>query len=50
MISNGMAARVSAQRNREIDSACFYLGRSAQAETMNLKGTAAWYLSKHSEE
>jgi ferritin len=50
MISNGMAARISAQINRELYSAYFYLGLSAQAETMNLKGTAAWFMAKHNEE
>ena len=50
MISNGMAARISAQLNRELYSAYFYLGLSAQAETMNLKGTAAWFMAKHAEE
>ena len=50
MISNGMAAHISAQLNRELYSAYFYLGLSAQAEAMNLKGTAAWFLAKHTEE
>jgi ferritin len=50
MISNDMAARINAQINREMYSAYFYLGLSAQAESMNLKGTAAWFLAKHGEE
>ncbi len=50
MISKGMAARISAQINRELYSAYFYLGLSAQAETMNLKGTAAWFMAKYNEE
>jgi ferritin len=50
MISKGMAARISAQINRELYSAYFYLGLSAQAETMNLKGTASWFMAKHNEE
>jgi ferritin len=50
MISNGMTARINAQVNREFYSAYFYLGLSAQAETMNLKGTAAWFMAKHNEE
>ena len=50
MISNGMAARISAQLNRELYSAYFYLGLSAQADAMNLKGTAAWFMAKHAEE
>jgi ferritin len=50
MISNDMAARINAQINREMYSAYFYLGLSAQAETMNLKGTAAWFMAKHAEE
>jgi ferritin len=50
MISNDMAARINAQINRELYSAYFYLGLSAQAEAMNLKGTAAWFLAKHGEE
>lgn len=50
MISNPMAAAINAQINREFYSAYLYLGLSAQAETMNLKGTAAWFLAKHGEE
>jgi len=50
MISNEMAARIGAQLNRELYSAYFYLGLAARAETMNLKGTAAWFMAKHNEE
>jgi ferritin len=50
MISKDMAARLGEQVNRELYSAYFYLGLSAQAETMNLKGTAAWFMAKHNEE
>jgi ferritin len=50
MISNSMAAQINAQLNRELYSAYFYLGLSAQAEAMNLKGTAAWFMAKYSEE
>jgi ferritin len=50
MISNPMAAAINAQINREFYSAYLYLGLSAQAETMNLKGTGAWFLAKHGEE
>jgi ferritin len=50
MISNDMAASISAQINREFYSAYFYLGLSAHAETMALKGTAAWFMAKHNEE
>jgi ferritin len=50
MISKPMAALISAQINKELYSAYLYLGLSAQAETMNLKGTAAWFMAKHSEE
>ncbi len=50
MISNDMAARINAQINREFYSAYFYLGLSAQAQSMNLKGTAAWFQAKHGEE
>jgi ferritin len=50
MISNGMAGRISAQLNRELYSAYVYLGLSSQAETMNLKGIAAWFMAKHNEE
>jgi ferritin len=50
MISNAMAAAINAQINREFYSAYLYLGLSAQTETMNLKGTAAWFLAKHGEE
>jgi ferritin len=50
MISQEMAKRFNAQINREVYSAYFYLGLSAQAESANLKGTAAWFLAKHGEE
>lgn len=50
MISNPMAVAINDQINREFYSAYLYLGLSAQAETMNLKGTAAWFLAKHGEE
>ncbi|MCU0835715.1 MAG: ferritin [Chromatiaceae bacterium] len=50
MISTAMAARMNAQINRELYSAYFYLGLSAQAEAANLKGTAAWFMAKHGEE
>lgn len=50
MISEQMAALISAQINKELYSAYLYLGLSAQAETMNLKGTAAWFMAKHGEE
>ena len=50
MISKDMAANLNAQINREISSAYFYLGLSAQAERANLKGAAAWFFAKHGEE
>jgi ferritin len=50
MISDGMAARLNTQLNRELYSAYFYLSLSAQAETMTLKGTAAWFMAKYNEE
>jgi ferritin len=50
MISNEMASRINAQINRELYSAYFYLGLSAQADSSNLKGTAAWFMAKHGEE
>ncbi|MBK5931805.1 ferritin [Halochromatium salexigens] len=50
MISNEMASRINAQINRELFSAYFYLGLSAQAESSNLNGTAAWFMAKHGEE
>lgn len=50
MISKEMADHINAQINREMYSAYFYLGLSAQSETMNLKGVAAWFLAKHGEE
>ncbi|EGV32176.1 Ferritin Dps family protein [Thiorhodococcus drewsii AZ1] len=50
MISEEMANRINAQINREMYSANFYLSLSAQAETMNLKGVAAWFFAKHGEE
>ena len=50
MISSEMALRLNAQLNRELYSAYLYLGLSAKAEGMNLKGTAAWFTAKHTEE
>jgi ferritin len=50
MISEQMSTRISAQINREFYSAYFYLALSAQAETADLKGTAAWFMAKHAEE
>lgn len=50
MISTTMAELINAQINREFYSAYLYLGLSAQTETMNLKGAAAWFLAKHGEE
>ncbi|MTW22594.1 ferritin [Allochromatium palmeri] len=50
MISQAMAQRLNAQINRELYSAYFYLGLSAQAEAMNLRGLAAWFFAKHGEE
>lgn len=50
MITNEMASQINAQINRELYSAYLYLGLSAQGETMNLKGTAAWFMAKHREE
>ncbi|ADC62143.1 ferritin [Allochromatium vinosum] len=50
MISQAMAQRLSTQINRELYSAYFYLGLSAQAESMNLRGVAAWFFAKHGEE
>lgn len=50
MISEAMAARINTQVNREMYSAHFYLGLSAQAESQNLKGVAAWFFAKYGEE
>ena len=50
MISQAMAQRLNVQINRELYSAYFYLGLSAQAESMNLRGVAAWFFAKHGEE
>jgi ferritin len=50
MISNDMSEKLNAQINREMYSAYFYLGLSAQAETANLKGAAAWFFAKYGEE
>lgn len=50
MISNETSSQINAQINRELYSSYFYLGLSAQAEASNLKGTAAWFKAKHSEE
>jgi ferritin len=45
-----MTAQLNAQINRELYSAYFYLGLSAQADRANLKGAAAWFFAKHGEE
>lgn len=50
MISDSIATAINAQINREFYSAYFYLSLSARAEMDNLKGTAAWFHAKHSEE
>jgi ferritin len=50
MISHDMASDLNAQINREMYSAYFYLSLSAQAETSNLKGAAAWFFAKFGEE
>lgn len=50
MISKDMAVSLNAQLNREMYSAYFYLGLSAQAAAANLKGAAAWFFAKHGEE
>ncbi|MBK1724066.1 ferritin [Thiocystis violacea] len=50
MISQEMSSRINAQINREMYSANFYLALSAQAETMSLRGVAAWFFAKHGEE
>ena len=50
MISKDMTTSLNAQINREMFSAYFYLGLSAQAEAANLKGAAAWFFAKHGEE
>lgn len=50
MISTAMAAAIGAQIDRELYSANFYLSLSAHADSMDLKGTAAWFLAKHQEE
>ena len=50
MISKDMTAQLNAQINRELYSAYFYLGLSAQADRANLKGAAAWFFAKHGEE
>lgn len=50
MISKNMAENLNRQVNREMYSAYFYLGLSAQAETASLKGAAAWFFAKYGEE
>jgi ferritin len=50
MISEQMARGLNAQINRELYSANFYLSLAAQAETMSVKGVAAWFFAKHAEE
>jgi ferritin len=50
MISNNMSEKLNAQINREMYSAYFYLGLSAQAEASNLKGAASWFFAKYGEE
>lgn len=50
MLSPTMAHHLNTQINRELYSAYFYLGLAAQAESMNLRGAAAWFFAKHGEE
>lgn len=50
MISEEMARRINVQINREMYSSNFYLALAAQAETMSLRGVAAWFFAKHGEE
>jgi len=50
MISNEMTSLINAQVNRELFSSYFYLNLSSQAESSNLKGSAAWFMAKHHEE
>jgi ferritin len=50
MISTDLETTLNAQINREMYSAYFYLGLSAQAETANLEGAAAWFFAKYGEE
>jgi ferritin len=50
MISDQTARHINAQINRELYSAHFYLALSTRAEAENLKGTAAWFMAKHTEE
>ncbi|KAA6184819.1 ferritin [Thiohalocapsa marina] len=50
MISKTMAKKLSDQINREFYSAYLYLSFSTEAEGMNLRGAAAWFLAKHGEE
>jgi ferritin len=50
MISDAMRTRMNEQINRELYSAYLYLALSAHSERANLKGTAAWFMAKHTEE
>ena len=50
MISNDMAARMSAQVNMELYSAYFYLAFSSQAESGSLRGASDWFMAKYYEE
>jgi len=50
MISNAMAQRLNGQINKEFYSAYFYMSMSAYSESVNLKGTAAWFMAKYDEE
>ncbi|MBN2885732.1 MAG: ferritin [Chromatiaceae bacterium] len=50
MITDAIASHINDQINREMYSAHFYLALAAQAEGMNLRGTAAWFFAKHGEE
>ncbi|WP_295543595.1 ferritin [uncultured Thiohalocapsa sp.] len=50
MISDAMRMRMNEQINRELYSAYLYLALSAHSERANLKGTAAWFMAKHTEE
>lgn len=50
MITQQTATRLNAHLNQEFFSAFFYLSLSAQAQTLGLRGVAAWFMAKHDEE
>ena len=50
MIREKVAQALNQQFNKELFSAYFYLGMSAQSESLGLRGASHWFMAKHAEE